>query len=194
MILFLVVFCMLVALGFGIASGVSDFKSMTIPNIYAAGVLLAFIPAFAADAFSGQGMEFFASWKSHLIAMVAMFAVTFVLFSVKLIGAGDSKLITAFSLWVGLSGLAAFIFYMAVIGALLGIATKVMNKKTLMENPKEGSWIAKSQAGGSGVPYGIAIVCGAVIAFWQLDFFTPEKLALLAGMHEFTENQPIELE
>jgi prepilin peptidase CpaA len=194
MILFLVVFCMLVALGFGIASGVSDFKSMTIPNIYAAGVLLAFIPAFAADIFTGAGMEFFASWKSHVIAMVLMFAVTFVLFSVKLIGAGDSKLITAFSLWVGLSGLAAFLFYMAVLGAMLGIATKIMNKKTLVQSPKEGGWIAKSQAGATGVPYGIAIAFGALIAFWQLGYLLPEKLALLTGVTEFTENQPLELE
>lgn len=194
MILFLVVFCMLVALGFGIASGVSDFKSMTIPNIYALGVLLAFIPAFAADAFSGEGMEFFASWKSHLLAMVIMFAVSFVLFSTRMIGAGDSKLITVFALWVGLPGLAAFLFYMAILGAMLGISTKVMNKKVLVQTPRDGSWIAKAQAGGNGVPYGIAIAFGAVIAFWQLGYFSPEKLALLTGAVEFTENLPTEQE
>lgn len=194
MVLFLVVFCMLVALGFGIASGVSDFKTMTIPNIYALGVLVAFIPAFAADAFTGEGMEFFASWKSHLIAMVVMFAVSFVLFSTRMIGAGDSKLITVFSLWVGLPGIAAFLFYMALLGAVLGITTKVMNKRVLVQSPSEGGWIAKSQAGGNGVPYGIAIAFGAVIAFWQLGYFSPEKLALLSGMHEFTENLPVEQE
>lgn len=194
MILFLVVFCMLVALGFGVASGVSDFRSMTIPNVYALGVLLAFVPAFAADAFSGEGVEFFASWKSHLIAFVLMFGVSFLLFSTRMIGAGDSKLITVFSLWVGLSGLAGFVFYMAVLGAVLGVATKVMNKKVLVKEPREGSWIAKSQAGGNGVPYGIAIAFGAVIAFWLQGYFSPENLASLAGLTEFTENQPEVLE
>lgn len=186
MILFLVVFCMLVAIGFGITSAVSDFKSMTIPNIYAGCIILAFVPAYAADALSGEGLEFFFSWKSHLLSAAIMFGLTFVLFSFRVIGAGDSKLCSAFALWVGMPGMAAFLFYMTVVGALLGIATKIMNKRKLVVNPKEGSWIAKAQEGHMGVPYGIAICVGAIVAFYQLGYFSPEKLALLAG---YTENQ-----
>ncbi len=187
MILFLVVFCMLVAVGFGIASALSDFKSMTIPNVYALGIILAFVPAFAADAFTGQGMEFFAQWKSHLIAGGVVFAATFVLFSFKLIGAGDSKLCSAFALWVGLSGLASLIFWMAIVGALLGVSTKILNKKALFATPATGSWPDQAQKGQGGVPYGIAILVGAIVAFYQLGYFSPEKLALLAG---YTENRP----
>ena len=187
MILFLVVFCMLVAIGFGIAAAISDFKSMTIPNIYAGFIVLAFIPAFAADMFTGAGMEFFASWKSHLLAAAVVFAVTFVLFSIRVIGAGDSKLCSAFALWVGIGGLASYLFYMAMLGALLGLTTKLLQARKPIQNPKEGSWIAKSQAGQPGVPYGIAICFGVIVAFYQLDYFSPEKLALLAG---YTENLP----
>lgn len=182
MTLFIVVFCMLIALGFAIAAGVADFKTMNIPNIYSLGIILAFLPAFATDALSGDGMEFFASWKSHLIAGVGMFGVTFLLFSLGMIGAGDSKLSSALSLWVGIPGLPAFLFYMAITGALLGVATKVMNKRVVVEGPKEESWIAKAQAGGVGVPYGIAIALGAIIAFYQLGYFSPEKLAMVAGI------------
>ncbi len=185
--LFLVVFGVLVAIGFGMASAISDFRSMTIPNIYAGGIVLAFIPAFAADMFSGEGMEFFYAWQSHVIAAVAVFALTFVLFMARVIGAGDSKLCSAFALWVGLPGLASFLFYMAITGALLGIATKMMNSRQIVAAPKEGSWIAQSQAGRLGVPYGIAICVGAIVAFYQLGYFSPEKLALLAG---YTENRP----
>lgn len=176
----------MVALGFGIASAISDFRSMTIPNLYAGLIVLAFIPAYLADAFTGNGVEFFASWKSHVIAAVLIFIITFVLFSARVIGAGDSKLCSAFALWTGLTGLAPFLFYMAIIGALLGISTKIMNKRQLVAEPKEGSWVAKSQAGELGVPYGIAICFGAIVAFYQLGYFSPEKLALLAG---YTENQ-----
>lgn len=187
MILFLVVFCMLVAIGFAITAAVSDFKSMSIPNMYAGFIILAFIPAFAADALSGTGMEFFSSWKSHLLAAIIIFGVTFALFSFRVIGAGDSKLCSALALWVGMPGMASFLFYMAIMGALLGVATKIMNKHRLIETPKEGSWVSKSQEGHMGVPYGIAICFGAIIAFYQLGYFSPEKLALLAG---YTENQP----
>lgn len=187
MILFLIVFCMIVALGFGIAAAISDFRSMTIPNLYAGLIVLAFVPAYCADAFTGHGLEFFVSWKSHLLAGAIMFVITFLLFTARIIGAGDSKLCSAFALWTGLSGLASFLFYMAILGALLGIATKVMNTRLLVASPKEGSWIFKSQAGERGVPYGIAICFGAIVAFYQLGYFSPEKLALLAG---YTENQP----
>ncbi len=186
MILFLVVFCMLVVIGFGVAAAISDFKSMTIPNLYAAFIALAFIPAYLADAFTGSGMEFFASWKSHLIAGALVFIVTFVLFSARIIGAGDSKLCSAMALWVGLGGLASYLFYMAVVGALLGLATKILHVSKPFKNPQAGSWIAKSQNGELGVPYGIAICFGLIVAFYQLDYFSPEKLALLAGL---TENQ-----
>jgi prepilin peptidase CpaA len=187
MILFLVVFGMLVAIGFLVAAAISDFRTMTIPNIYAGGIALAFFPAFFSDMFTGAGMEFFGGWQSHAIGFVAIFAVTFVLFSLRVIGAGDSKLASAVALWVGLSGMASFLFYMAIVGALLGLATKLMNSKVLVAAPKEGGWIAQSQAGRLGVPYGIAICVGAIVAFYQLGYFSPEKLALLAG---YTENQP----
>lgn len=191
MILFLVVFCVLIALGFTLASAISDFKSMTIPNIYAGGIVLAFIPAFAADYFTGVGMEFFAALSSHLIAGGLVFALTLLLFAARVMGAGDSKLCSALALWVGLSGLAAFIFYMALVGALLAVATKIMNKKLLFPNAAEGSWIALSQKGAGGVPYGIAILCGAVIAFYQLGYFS---VGTLAGLVNYTENGAIALE
>lgn len=186
-VLFLVVFGMLVATGFLVAAAISDFRSMTIPNIYAGGIVLAFIPAYLADSLTGQGMEFFFGWQSHLIAALAVFAISFLLFSLRILGAGDSKLATAIALWAGLAGLPAFLSYMAIVGALLAVATKVMNVKQLASAPKEGSWIAQAQAGRPAVPYGIAIGVGAIIAFYQLGYFSPEKLALLAG---YTENQP----
>lgn len=191
MILFLVVFCVLVALGFAVASAISDFKSMTIPNVYAGGIVLAFIPAYAADYLSGAGMEFFAAPASHLIAALVVFIITLFLFAARVMGAGDSKLCSALALWVGISGLAAFIFYMAVAGALLAVATKIMNKRKVCEAPKEGGWIDQAQRGLAGVPYGIAICLGALIAFYQLGYFSPDTLGALAN---YTENQPAVLE
>lgn len=184
MILFLVVFSMLVALGFAIASAISDFKSMTIPNIYAAGIVLAFVPAYAADALTGEGLEFFYAWTSHLAAAGIVFGITFLLFFLKVMGAGDSKMCSALALWTGLSGLAPLLFYMALVGALLGLSTKLLNKKKLFAGAPEGSWIGRAQAGGAGVPYGIAICIGAIIAFQQLGYFSPDKLAALVSFTE----------
>lgn len=185
MTLFLIVFSLMVAVGFAVSSAVSDFRSMTIPNLFAGLIVLAFVPAYLADMFSGDGLEFFVSWKSHVIAASLVFVLTFLLFMGRLIGAGDSKLCSALALWMGVSGLAPYLFYMALAGAVLGLLTKLMNSKQLVSAPKEGGWIARSQAGEQGVPYGIAICLGAIVAFYQLGYFSPEKLALLAG---YTEN------
>lgn len=186
MILFLVVFSVLVATGFAVASAISDFKSMTIPNAYAAGIILAFIPAYAADALGGAaGLQYFAGWQSHLLAAVIVFAITFVLFFLQMVGAGDSKLGAAMALWVSMPGLAPFLFYMALTGAVLALFTKLLNKKTVFPNAPEGSWIARAQGGYQGLPYGIAICVGAIIAFWQLGYFSLDRLGALAG---YTEN------
>lgn len=96
---------------------------------------------------------------------------------------------SAVALWCGLSGLAPFLFYMAIIGAMLGLATKMLNNKTMVANAPTGSWIGRSQAGEMGVPYGIAICLGAIIAFYQLGYFSPEKMMMLAN---YTENLPAE--
>ncbi len=190
MILFLVVFSVLVAAGFAIASAISDFKTMTIPNAYAAGIIIAFVPAYAADALGGgPGLAFFAAWQSHVIAAVVVFALTFGLFFLGAIGAGDSKFAAAVALWVALPGLAPFLFYMALTGAVLALVTKALNKKVWCPNAPEGSWVARAQGGHKGLPYGIAICVGAIIAFIELGYFSPDRLALFAG---YTENEMIE--
>lgn len=177
MLIFIVIFCVIVALGFGLASAWSDFKGFTISNAYSIGVILAFIPAFLAVFFLVPEAAYFASWKSHLLAAAIMFAVTFVLFTLHMIGAGDSKLATAYALWVGIMGIPAFLFYMTVTGGLLGVATLVLRRWKPFTAPPEGGWIARAQAGSSEVPYGIAIVVGAVVAFFQSGYFNPDRLA-----------------
>lgn len=180
MLLFIVIFSVVVAVGFGLASAWSDFKGFTISNIYAAGVIAAFIPAFLVMTFLAPEVVYFASWKSHLMAAAIMFAVTFVLFSFNVIGAGDSKLCTAYALWAGLLGLPAFLFYMTLCGGLLGVVTLILRKWKPFKNPPEQGWLAQAQAGSKEVPYGIAIVIGAIVTFVINDYFDPDALTALA--------------
>lgn len=180
MLVFIVIFSVIVAIGFGLASAWSDFKGFTISNAYSLGVIIAFIPAFLAVLLLAPDAGYFASWKSHLLAAAVVFAVTFVLFTLKLIGAGDSKLCTAYALWLGVLGVPAFLFYMTLMGGVLGLMTLLMRRWKPFREPAEGGWIARAQAGASDVPYGIAIVAGAVIGFIQCGYFDPASLAALA--------------
>ena len=179
-LVFIVVFCVIIALGFGGAAAWSDVNKLIIPNSYAALVGAAFIPAFLLMTIFAPDVTFFGSWKSHLFSGVLMFVITYGLFHFKLIGGGDSKLLTVFALWVGVKGLMPLLFFMAVMGGVLGGATLLLNKKKLIKKPVKNSWIAKAQAGGQDVPYGIAIFVGAVFAFWHTGYIQPNELMALA--------------
>lgn len=179
-LVFIITFCIIIALGFGAAAAWSDFNRLIIPNIYAALVGAAFIPAFLAVAFLAPEVSFFSSWKSHLIAFVFMFLISCILFHFKMIGGGDAKLISVYALWAGVKGLMPLLFIMAVVGGVLGGVTLALHKWKPVKEPHKDSWIAKSQKGARDVPYGVAIFIGAVFAFWQAGYLQPTELMALA--------------
>ncbi len=164
---------LLVALGIGVLAAWSDFRGLVIPNIYSAAVLASFVVAYVLlwildreRIFSGLG--------SHLLSALVMFGITAGLFAVRAIGGADSKLATAYALWTGLVGMLAFVFYMALAGGLLGLAALALRKWKPVKNPRPGGWIARVQAGENKVPYGAAIVCGALASFVKLGYLGPE--------------------
>ena len=179
-LVFIITFCTIVALGFGAAAAWSDYNKLMIPNLYSVLIAVSFIPAFLAVLFLAPDISFFGSWKNHLFAAVFMFAVTYGLFHFKLIGGGDSKLLTSFALWSGVQGLMPLLFMMAVTGGVLGGATLVLNKWKPIKKPTKGSWVDKSQGGQKDVPYGIAIFVGAIFSFWHAGYIQPQGLMSLA--------------
>ena len=150
----------------------SDWRGMTIPNKYSAIIIGAFFVAYLSNLALSGGIQYVSYLKINVTAAGIMFAISFLLFVTKVMGAGDSKLATAIALWVGLKGLAPLLVGMALVGALLSLATIVLRKKIIWAKAPEGSWVAQAQAGRNAVPYGIAIVAGAFFAFLKLGMFT----------------------
>jgi prepilin peptidase CpaA len=179
-LVFTVVFCTLIALGFGAAAAWSDYARLIIPNPYVILVALAFVPAFLTVTYFTKDVTFFSNWQSHAIAGVMVFIITYALFHFNMLGGGDAKLISAFALWVGLSGLMSFLFFMALAGGLLGVATILLGKWKPVKKPVKGSWIYKAQAGKKEVPYGIAIFIGALVSFWHTGYLKPNELVDIA--------------
>lgn len=180
-LVFIIVFCALVALGFGAASAWSDVRTLTIPNLYVAYIGAAFIPAFVISKFFAGDAFIFSSLISHIGAGVLMMGITYALFVLKLIGGGDSKLLSVYALWTGLSGLMPLLFLMAVVGGILGGATLMLKKYKPVKKPQKNSWIEKAQKGSQDVPYGVAISTGAVFSFWQVGYINPDVLIALAS-------------
>jgi len=169
LVLFLI--CLFISIGVGVLASVSDIRGMVIPNIYSVIVIAAFLAAFVALSLMGNKGVFFSSIWSHLMAAGFMFVVTVLLFAAGTLGAADSKLGSAFALWVGIKGFLPFLLLMTLAGGVLGLVALSLKKWKPVANPAEGSWVALVQGGESKVPYGVAIVFGAVIAFYHVGYF-----------------------
>ncbi len=181
-LVFITSFCALIALGFGAAAAWSDVSRLIIPNMYILYILTAFFPAFLFSYFTVPEASLFYSLKGHILGGLLVFAISYALFHFKLIGGGDSKLLSVYALWVGLGGLLPLLFFMALTGGLLGLTTLYLKKYKPVANPKAGSWVATAQSGTEEVPYGVAILVGAGLSFWQNGYIRPQSLLELAQM------------
>ncbi len=161
----------LVAVAAMLASCASDFRTMTIPNRYPVTIALAFVVAFGASL--GLEQSPFAAFYMHSMALGLMLGLTFIMFAVKVWGAGDSKLASALSLWFGLQGFSVFLLVMALGGlALIAVGAVI---RRLPDGPLwlsgPGSWPQRLKSGDRVLPYGIAIAAGGLAAFAERGYF-----------------------
>ena len=172
--------CVFVAVAFGAMAAYSDFKGMTIPNQYSIAIFGVFAVCYAIVWLLGGG-SVFAPLLSHVVGFLLVFVFGFALFAFKVWGAGDQKLISAFAVWMGFSGVIVFLFYTAVFGGVLGIVALLLRKFKPVKEPEEGGWIAQVQDGGGKVPYGIAIVLGALASFVKIGYFSVDTFRIFLG-------------
>jgi prepilin peptidase CpaA len=175
--IYITMFMTLSVLMITVLSCIGDVRSLRIPNWHSLVIMGCFIPAWLATP------EIFYSPLQHIGAMLGMFAVTYIMFAVGMIGGGDSKLGTALGLWTGLKGLLPFLFFMTLMGGILGVVSLVLHKKKFFKHPKIGSWIEQAQKGGRAVPYGVAISFGAWISFFHTGFIHNQLNEVIKIIH-----------
>jgi prepilin peptidase CpaA len=151
-----------VALAYAAAA---DLLTMTIPNRISLALLAGFFPAALAV---GLGWE---TAGMHLLVGAGVLALTFGMFSVGWIGGGDAKLAAAVTLWMGPSMSLAFLVYAALIGGVLASIFIGFRKLPLPVFAAREDWIQRLHAPENGVPYGIALAGGALMAFPETPWF-----------------------
>lgn len=179
LILFLIF--VLFVLGVGVLAGWSDLRGLTIPNLYSVLIFAAF-PVCYALMWLGGGVDVFKPLWSHIGAMVVVFGISAAMFYFGIMGAADSKLASAYALWLGFAALPLFLFVMTLAGAFLGVAALYIRKNKPFKAPAAGSWPAQLQDGKNKVPYGIAIVAGAVYGFYVAGYLDFVNLAAVFGL------------
>ncbi len=173
-VIFIFVFSsVLAALGLAALCAWSDLRGLKIPNIYVLVLAGLFVAGFALDRGIGSGGFFSEGFLSYAGAAFIVFCMTVLMFAVRAIGAGDSKMASACALWAGMGGLAPFLFYMMLAGFFLGVFALAVQKKKPFRAPRPGGWIARLQAEENAVPYGVAIFCGLAGVFAAKMFFLP---------------------
>jgi len=163
--------CIFGALAYGVMAAISDFKGLRIPNIYSVIIFVLFVVCYLLLMALGAAMPF-ATIISHLLGFILVFVGSFALYAFKIWGGGDQKLVSAFSIWMGFSAIPVFLVYTSVFGGLLGLTAIILKKYKPIKTPLKGSWVDQVQSGVGKVPYGIAIMLGALASFVKIGYFS----------------------
>lgn len=146
-------FCMVFA-------AVSDTLSMTIANRISVMLVLSF--AIIAP-LTGMG---WADYGLHFAAGAIVLAVTFGLFAIGGMGGGDAKLMAATAVWMGLAiPLAEYLVYSAFAGGGLTLLIVMYRKSPLSAFTGNNLFLRHFANQKEGVPYGIALAIGGLMAF-----------------------------
>ena len=165
----------ILTLGICIYAALNDICALTIHNGTVVAIAMTFVAAFTLE-FIGKKLGYiesglFGSIQSHLISAISILVICFVMFCLRLLGGGDAKMAAALGLWLPVSALPGFIFIMSLVGGLLGVAAVFLKGKSFNETLlAQSSWLAALSKGQSVVPYGVALMAGAIFAFIQQGY------------------------
>lgn len=145
----------------------NDLLTMLIPNR----ISLALTAAFAAvAAAAGLGLPEIAS---HVGAGAATLCVTFLMFSLRLIGGGDAKLASATALWMGFDHLVAYALTASALGGLLTLMIIVARAQPVLPASIGRLPFACSlHDDRTGVPYGIALALAALLVLPETSIWS----------------------
>ena len=177
LVLIIYLLCLFAAIGLCGLAAWSDVRGLVIPNSYSVYMIISFVVAYSAVYFLAPDVALFGSLLMHGLSAIVFFIATFVLFTLGMLGAGDSKFGSACALWLSLKYLPIYLFFMTLFGGVLGIVTLYIKYKKPFKSPAEGSWIAQIQSGTDKVPYGVAIGVGLLVTFVYAEYFSPTILA-----------------
>jgi prepilin peptidase CpaA len=133
-----------------------DVNRLTIPNWLNLTIAGLFVPAALV---SGLPLEILGG---HVLAGALAFVIAIGLFAFRVFGGGDAKMIPAVMLWIGPGAALSFIVTMAMVGGACALVLLV-GKRSIPAAAIPGFMRAPFEGNG-GVPYGVAIAAGAVLA------------------------------
>jgi prepilin peptidase CpaA len=149
--------------GLLIYAACTDIASLTIPNWVSLALAALFVPL--ALIFRMPLNEI----GVHLLFGLALLGVGFFLFQANVIGGGDAKLLAAAAIWTGFPAFLPFIAWTAIAGGVVALAL-VGARKWVARSESQPAFVNRLLTPDSGVPYGVAIMLGGLMALPALPF------------------------
>jgi len=150
-LILLALFCLL-------AAAVADVTRFEIPDTLS----IALIALAIAFGFTQPDFQ----WLSHGAALLLMFAVGALLFSLGWMGGGDVKVLTGTAAWVGLQGMLMQLAGVAIAGGLLALVLLLVRAGGRLANVPADRMPRVFQAGAP-LPYAVAIAGGTIWWAWK---------------------------
>lgn len=141
----------------------SDIASLTIPNRVSIALASAY-PILALA--TGQSLP---DVGLHLLFGFGVLAIGFVLFQMNILGGGDAKLFAAVAIWTGIEAFRPFVLGAALVGGLLALAL-VAARQFIPQTETYPAFVNQLLKKQSGIPYGVAILGGGLMALPRLPF------------------------
>ena len=157
--IFLVLFSVFPALL--LVAAMNDLVEFKIPNWVSALLAIGFLPA----AMSAGAPV--ATIVENLFVGFGVLALGFILFANNIVGGGDAKLLAASSMWIGLSGLAAFMINMALAGGVLAMSLMLFRKTPALPIYAQAPWLLRLHQKSKDIPYAVAIAAGGLLSIRQ---------------------------
>lgn len=148
-----------------IIAALNDLYEFKIPNWVSATLFCAyFVAGLGLGAAPAELLEGF------LFACAAL-VVGFALFSLKIVGGGDAKLLAAIAPWIGPSALAPFLVNMAVAGGAFAIVLIAFRRTPALPVYAQAPWLLRLHQRPKDIPYAVAIAAGGLLSFSQTPLF-----------------------
>ncbi len=141
-----------------IVAATGDVLSRRISNRLVLLIALGFLPVAWTH---GMG---FSALLIHAAAGLVVLLAGFALFSVRVLGGGDAKLLGAAAIWFGLAGLPQFLVMTVLAGGILGLAMLAWSVAAFHSEVKRPGLFRFLPLKRPSVPYGYAIAAGAILA------------------------------
>jgi prepilin peptidase CpaA len=142
-----------------IVAAATDVTSLRIPNWLCSLVAILFFPAAYLNGMAAHEL----GW--HLMTGAILFLAGYILFSLKIFGGGDGKLMAAAGLWFGTASAIQFLFLTAIAGGLLVIIIAALALAQSHFEATGSSFGTSLKKLAPKVPYGVALAVGAILAF-----------------------------